>query len=88
MLGFSKDNNPIKGDFANESKKWITAVDHYNQGIATEEEIKLIEEQKRKDNELAEKCSMWNIIYTEDPVKYFKRKKEKNEKFDNNTRRI
>ena len=77
MIGFPKYNSPIKGYFANEAKKWITAVDHYNQGIATEEEIKLIEEQKHKDKELAEKCSMWNIIYTEDPVKYFKRKKRK-----------
>ena len=76
MLGFPKDNSSIKGYFANEAKKWITAVDHYNQGIATEEEIKSIEEQKHKDKELAEKCSMWNFIYTDDPVKYFLSKKQ------------
>ena len=76
MLGFPKDNCPIKGEFANEAKKWITAVDHYNKGIATEEEIKLIEEQIHKDKELAEKCSMWNFIYTDDPVKYFLSKKQ------------
>lgn len=80
MLGFQKDNNPIKGDFANEAKKWITAVDHYNQGIATEEEIKLIEEQKHKDKELAEKCRRWNVIYTDDLVEYLK--KLNNEKFN------
>ena len=80
MLGFPKDNSPIKGDFANEAKKWITAVDHYNQGIATEEEIKLIEEQKHKDKELAEKCSMWNVVYTENPAEYLK--KLKNEKLN------
>lgn len=80
MLGFPKDNSLIKGDFANEAKKWITAVEHYNQGIATDEEIKLIEEQNRKDKELAEKCSMWNFIYTDDPVEYLK--KLKNEKFN------
>ena len=80
MLGFPKDNSPIKGDFANEAKKWITAVDHYNKGIATDEEIKLIEEQNRKDKELAEKCSMWNVVYTENPAEYLK--KLKNEKLN------
>ena len=76
MLGFQKDNSPIKGDFANEAKKWITAVEHYNKGIATDEEIKLIEEQNRKDKELTEKCSMLNVVYTDDPVKYFLSKKQ------------
>lgn len=80
MLGFLKDNSPIKGDFANEAKKWITAVEHYNKGIATDEEIKLIEEQKHKDKELAEKCSMWNVVYTENPAEYLK--KLKNEKLN------
>ena len=80
MLGFLKDNSPIKGDFANEAKKWITAVEHYNKGIATDEEIKLIEEQNRKDKELAEKCSMWNVVYTENPAEYLK--KLKNEKLN------
>ena len=80
MLGFSKENSPIKGDFANEAKKWITAVEHYNKGIATDEEIKLIEEQKHKDKELAEKCSMWNVVYTENPAEYLK--KLKNEKLN------
>ena len=76
MIGFPKDNSPIKGDFANEAKKWITAVDHYNQGIATEDEIKLIEEQKHKDKELTEKFSMWNVVYTENPTEYFLSKKQ------------
>ena len=80
MLGFPKDNCPIKGDFANEAKKWITAVEHYNKCIATDEEIKLIEEQKHKDKELAEKCSMWNVVYTENPAEYLK--KLKNEKLN------
>ena len=75
MLDFPKDNSPITGNFAVEAKKWLTAVEHYKQGTATDKEFRLIEEQKLKDNELAEKCSMWNVVYTENPVEYFKSKK-------------
>ena len=82
MLGFPKDNSPIKGDFANEAKKWITAVDHYNQGIATEEEIKLIEDKNIKIRNLPKNvaCGMLFIQKILLSISFLKKQNDNNGK--------
>lgn len=62
-------NFVIKGEFAKKLLKWAIAKRHYDAGIANEEELKLIEEQKAIDKRNAEKVKNYGITFIDETNK-------------------